>query len=522
MIFDIFGVERKKLKFQLADSLVEREVLCSKLDFMEQERVNLLQNLENLQAQLDSKEIEEEKLFGAITGWQAALKKSQDDALNLSSDIASMSQDYQESKLKWELQKNRYETEINKILFELSSEREKIVEVSELNSQLSQEISMLIERIGSISSISEKNNENFDVDKRLLCMRVDQAEQDLIDSQVLFEDQLSQMTTELYSCKKERNQALFNCAKLNSRINAIQLAYPDHIDFSHVDIVSVQEKGNANAILFRAVKTYRGGVDYPELIFQTFINNGVLGISLKTDSPGDSCTLHPKDIKVGSSNFAHFRNISAKDWCGMQCSIAVLKKIIQKKWRGVTLPRNFDPNFWQDVIENLIRDFDRLPRVLRYSTVSFLGETKNPDYENLWLKIEDIQFGSRNFPSVEMRVSAALVNEESFSLHPKFEFPLINGDKPFASWYEESTDSFGPKFELRFSLADEAIDINALNKLDPEDRDLVINLIILAPQFLSTLMEQGVSISRPWITWLGLENNATGLVKKIFKAKKGS
>jgi hypothetical protein len=56
--------------------------------------------------------------------------------------------------------------------------------------------------------------------------------------------------------------------------------------------------------------------------------------------------------------------------------------------------------------------------------------------------------------------------------------------------------------------------------LDPEDQDLIINLVFLSPQFLSVLIEQGVPIGRPWISWIALANNSHDLVKEILKVKK--
>jgi hypothetical protein len=117
-----------------------------------------------------------------------------------------------------------------------------------------------------------------------------------------------------------------------------------------------------------------------------------------------------------------------------------------------------------------------------------------------------------------MRIGAAMVRQDGFSRHPKFEFPLINRkDKPFESWYPESNDDQGPKYEVRFDLDRNAFDLEALKKLSNVDRTLVLNLIMLTPKMVEDLITQRIAIHRPWVSWLDLTQEATRLISLLLK-----
>jgi hypothetical protein len=111
-----------------------------------------------------------------------------------------------------------------------------------------------------------------------------------------------------------------------------------------------------------------------------------------------------------------------------------------------------------------------------------------------------------------------MVRQDGFSRHPKFEFPLINRkDKPFESWYPESNDDQGPKYEVRFDLDRNAFDLEALKKLSNVDRTLVLNLIMLTPKMVEDLIAQRIAIHRPWVSWLDLAQESTRFISILLK-----
>jgi hypothetical protein len=155
--------------------------------------------------------------------------------------------------------------------------------------------------------------------------------------------------------------------------------------------------------------------------------------------------------------------------------------------------------------------------MVTFEKVSLKRELRNVDYEHLWLEIDNFQFGKDYFFSkFEMRIGASLVQPQAFSRYPKFEFPLIGGRaKPFESWYAESSDEHGSKFEVRFDLNKKAVDLNALSKLSRPDLLFLINVILSVPQFIKYLDESKVPVARAWAPWSSLVEEANVLVAKI-------
>jgi hypothetical protein len=114
-----------------------------------------------------------------------------------------------------------------------------------------------------------------------------------------------------------------------------------------------------------------------------------------------------------------------------------------------------------------------------------------------------VQYGKQRISVLEFRLGASLVQQDSFSRFPKIEFPLVNGkDKPFESWFAESYDDFGAKYELRFSLDKKVFDYATFAKLSLEDQSLLQNVIFNIPSILSRLFIEKVSINRTWPTWI--------------------
>jgi len=156
---------------------------------------------------------------------------------------------------------------------------------------------------------------------------------------------------------------------------------------------------------------------------------------------------------------------------------------------------------------------------LRYDRVALKRELHNIDYEHLWLEVIGVQYGNVLIPKLDFRIGASLVRPDGFSRHPKFEFPLIDRKhKPFETWYPESNDEHGPKFELRYDLDKKAMDMAALLKLSQIDRALVLGIITIAPQLIKDLIAQRISIHRPWVSWAQFAQEASELTSLILRA----
>ena len=162
---------------------------------------------------------------------------------------------------------------------------------------------------------------------------------------------------------------------------------------------------------------------------------------------------------------------------------------------------------------------------MRFEKVKLKRELQNPDYEHLWLEIYGLTYKQRNIPKLEMRIGAQLEKSIEFSQLPKYEFPLVDGKlEPFESWYAESVDDFGSKFELRFSLDKNIFDFSTWAKLSSFDRELTYLLICLTPTLLGLMIERQVPINRDWNQWLSLSKKSadvlTNLIQRTRDAKK--
>jgi hypothetical protein len=279
-------------------------------------------------------------------------------------------------------------------------------------------------------------------------------------------------------------------------------------------MIDVDQRSAEVNISFSVLSCYSSEGLVDPFSFDFLWKDGVSGIAMETSGLEKSglVNIYPKLIKPESLEFNKLKALGGADWRKLCTAISILDQVIKREWRDLELFNNFDPNFWQGAILNLINEFRNLPPVLRYDEISLKQEMRNPDYEHLWLEVSGLQFGAKSFPHFEMRIGAADTKADSFSHQLKLEFPLLRGGiKPFPSWYQESTDDYGAKFELRYSLESSALDVAALMKLSIADQNLVIALALNMPEFLSALIDKKIHIGRPWVNWMSLVNGAVNI-----------
>jgi hypothetical protein len=158
---------------------------------------------------------------------------------------------------------------------------------------------------------------------------------------------------------------------------------------------------------------------------------------------------------------------------------------------------------WAADLTLLAEQLKTLPPVWRYDAVSLRHEQVNPDYEHLWFHFDNATFGSRHWPSFEFRLSAANVRKGKFSQHPKLEFPDPGPGLPkqFENWFEESEDDHGVKYELRFDLRKNIMDLAAWQALGKEDQDQMRSLLAQLDRVMGEFEKNGIKISRSWSEW---------------------
>jgi hypothetical protein len=144
---------------------------------------------------------------------------------------------------------------------------------------------------------------------------------------------------------------------------------------------------------------------------------------------------------------------------------------------------------------------EALPPTFRFDSLSLKHEQVNPGYEHLWLRCENVAYGSKRWPAFEFRLACANVQPGKFGNDPKLEIPQETGSTVLSGWFAESEDNFGEKLELRFAMPD-AMDVEVWHQLQTDDQQLMAAVITRLPAMLQTLHSAGTELQRPWDEWI--------------------
>ena len=330
--------------------------------------------------------------------------------------------------------------------------------------------------------------------------------------------QLHQIQEDLEILDTEYKQSAKLVLELNARWSRTEARTPILVDYERVVIENVDAISNHASVTFKLINCFYADKSFEAILFQVILIEGRVAISLTQESGQDKKSfLIPELVQKSQEEYSKYINMPYEQWLQLKVTASVLLDLIKNKWADVSLV-SFDPSFWSSMVLSLVKAIEQLPPVLRYSKVSLKRELVHADYEHLWLELHGIEFGAYKKKKLEVRLGASLISRVgAFSQFPKIEFPLINGNiTPFDSWYPESRDDFGPKFELRFSLEQKLVDFAALSKLSSTDRALVCAICFGMPAMLDQLSSNQLALSRPIKDWRDFSNAASELlIKKI-------
>jgi predicted nuclease with TOPRIM domain len=321
------------------------------------------------------------------------------------------------------------------------------------------------------------------------------------------QDELDKLSVESKT-NKELNHSL------SAKWHRLEKRFPNYIDYGGLEIVSVDGVAATPKIIWKITDYSKADFALPEFYFQTTLQNGQAGISIIDggDEASSNQALIPVLLAESQEQRGIFIEYGLSEWNKISAACDVLEQLIINNGAGLGQAEGFDLSFWKSSLATLVQSIQKLPKILRFDRIRLKRELVNPNYEHLWLEFYDVQLDSYRLPKFEMRLGAALVQSEGFSRFPKIEIPLVNGkDKPFESWYPESSDDQGPKLELRFSLDKEVFDLGVFSKLGPVDQRLIQSFVYRLPAILNHLSKSKVSIHRQWQDWYGFAQ-ATALV----------
>lgn len=494
---DAKGLELKELTQQLTQQLeplkkTEQENKTS-LDIKSKEVDALNKKVLELQTQLADKTESATKLHAIVnkTNSDLAVATNQIKAIQAQHDAAVKEKKSLQSQI----------DTLNKEPIELKNTIEaQKAEIDKLKFELEKTVKQNLQVQAKQDDIEQENE--------LLLLQLMQAQEELVE----------------YYEEKERLEKLYEIFK--TRWDRLEKRHPNYIDFGEIELVAFDHASNVPSLTWRVSDYAYGGLALPEFLFQITLQNEHPGIGLVTESNAvakEDSALVPKLLAQRPQQADYFLAMSATEQRQLSAALSILAQLEANQWRGLEVPQELDLSFWKPSISQLIAQWKLLPVSLRFDQVKLKRELINADYEHLWLELHGASYGKQSWKKLEVRLGAALVQPDGFSQFPKFEIPLIDGKhKPFESWYAESYDDSGAKFELRFSLEKGVFDTTALAKLSELDQSLVLRLVYGMPAALQKLEQQGISIHRDWKTWQGFALQATQTLERSRKAANAS
>jgi hypothetical protein len=308
---------------------------------------------------------------------------------------------------------------------------------------------------------------------------------------------------------------------------------PDYVDCHGVEVLRVDM--DKHRVSWRLSELNAGGRSFPELRFDTVIEQGMAGFLLtRGDKTEGACSLlrwplcyasqsealiglEPANCAPGTAA-ALLHELSTSDLTLMQalCRLLIAELNYASAAVGLALLDVQERSRLVDALSNLLLTLTQAPRALRFDNLTLKRAQVNPDYEHLWLRLENLSLGEERWPEFEFRISCANVRPNKFGAYPKLEFPAAPVSQPLNSWFIESCDDFGEKLELRFALP-ESMDMNIWQALSLHDHAVLKSLIASIPAMLALIEQGGSKLARPWADWQDLATN----VQQVLGARTG-
>ena len=500
----MFNFSGKNLK-ELQKVVLEKQ---SSIDGLEQELSSANKQKEKLLKQITEQEKEHEK---QLQKSNTALKKAQE---QLSAQESKVNKLEDANKTLTKQSNANYESFLT-----IKDAREKLkAQLAQVQAELESEKSAKLKAI-------KENNESFAGFKKLKTLN-QHAKKKIEDQNQEYELLLIQLS----QYREEQNAHFFQIKKLNSinqtlssKVKRLMSRLPGYIDIGGIEYVKHDVSSETPQIIWKVTDYANGTVVLPEFYIRTTLEDGLAGIGVvnSLSEVMSEPVLIPQLISKLPQQLEVFKGMSGLDWQKINAAVALLEQMLLSRGQSLQNSADFDYGFWQNSLTTLVGNVKRLPIMLRYQQVKLKRELQNPDYEHLWIELYDVEFGEFKSPKFEFRVSASIIEAGGFSKLPKLEFPLINGkSKPFESWFPESTDDFGQKFELRFSLENRVFDVGTFLRLSEADQRLIQSLIFVLPSILNQLIQTKVSIHRKWDTWLGFVNEVLGVFQNQIRTVK--
>jgi len=369
----------------------------------------------------------------------------------------------------------------------------------------------IAQNLNQIKTIETEKNEMLksieDYERKILLNRNALAElQTKIEDKNLIK---SRLDVALFELNEVLTVARISQQDLNitkKTLRRIKTLYPSLKDYGICNIYNSDLDKTSPAITL-SISGYSVGGEEPlpefEVIFQ--LNEAGAVAFFKSDAANNNISYDAKLALESAVEFEKFKNMKSKTWRELTAVCDIIENSFTRNGYLDIKDKSLDIVFWRNMILPFIACLKKVPKILRFDDVVLKRELCHSNYEHLWLNLYGISYGEYSNQKLEMRIGSSFSDKNNFFGFSKFEFPLnVDLQKPFESWFEESYDDYGPKFEIRFDLKRGVIDLATLAKLSVKDQLIVRILIKISPLLLKNLSERKVAIQRPWVDWLKL------------------
>lgn len=330
-------------------------------------------------------------------------------------------------------------------------------------------------------------------------------------------EQLHRTQEELEHYFSQNQQNIYEKQVLQARWDRFLSHFPDYCTWDSIEIVDDSQK--SPRWIIKGLHTT--GIDLPPI---------VVGIDLDEEQPAllidpprnhgemlllnwphtdDSFNAQTLRLQPGSAHTSAamrtLRRLTSTDLRRIQ---NVCNALLE--WLTAQQP---DGKLVLQQLQKLRSQFEQLPATWRFDHARLKNEQINPNYEHLSICLQNASYGHQHWSQFEFRLGAANIEEGKFSVLPRVEFPLpVEGKRQFENWFNEVGSKQDPRFELRFDVKANAIDIQAWRALSPKDQMQMLSILGALPRILNQLEQQETAISRAWNDWQQL---VTGMQKTM-------
>jgi hypothetical protein len=324
--------------------------------------------------------------------------------------------------------------------------------------------------------------------------------------------------------RKELNEAIEKIYKienaknaLSNELNRYKDAFPELDKISFFEVSSYSVATNRSYLTCHILDVNSGDLYPPNFAVEIIVEGELVGIKL--DSSPEQQIFFPALIKEDAQ-----RNIcisyGSHDWGMILKLLNACQYCLEVKPASFKIPKDFNIDYWRRVVIDLQEKIQALPNMFRFDRIELKSEYVSDDYESLSLEFFNVSFENFKCDKFDLRFAASLVDGDHFSRFPKIEIPLVDGvEKPFDSWYPESEDEFGPKFEVRFALDNHSFDLKVWDKLSAQDKSLLTVILLYLPAYLDKLNGRVALNARPWATWMDFAEETSEVFKSFLAAK---